>query len=1529
MDYCSKNGEESFVSRIAFYAAVLMSTTALINTAAFANPIGGTVSAGSASIGSSGNTVTVTEASNKAVIDWQSFNIASNETMQFIQPSASSIVLNRINSGSPSQIFGHLDANGNIIILNPSGVLFGAGSQVDVNGLIATTSNISNQAFMANGPLAFNQPGGSTSAIVNEGTITAADAGLVGLVAPNVINSGTITAKLGTVHLASADTFTVDFYGDGLLNFGVSDAVKSQLVANTGLISAAGGKIALTAAAGNNIVNSLIAVSGKLSAPAVAQQGGKIFIYAEGSNAVKGNVTADKGQKSGSSTVLVDSYLDASGYGSGQTGGTITVLGDNIGIMSGALIDASGDAGGGTIKIGGDFHGEGTTPTALNTYIDPNSLIMANANTTGNGGNIAVWSDNTTQFLGNILAEGGEQSGNGGYVETSGHGTLDAEGYVDLTAPHGSMGTWLLDPTNISIYGGVTPAFTGASSGISSSDSSYVGDLAGSLKLWLDASNQSSVTLSYNSTGTTATGTSGMNTITVGSNSGLVVGERVQIGTSTSQIASVNDTSNIYTITAISGTSVTLDAPLAATATAVNLYGGYISQLSDLSGNANNAAQVTAADQPLWISNGQNGLGVMSFNGTSDYLSVANNSDLNNWTAQTISVSFNTSNGMVQYARLIEKGANSEWTLAFNDGGTGKITLQALGGASELFTSSQNLSDGNWHLLDTTIASSGLVSMYVDGLLNQSTTTTLPGATTGTVNIGQYGDGGYNYKGDMGDILIYNTGLSANAVALVGQYKSAAWGGALTGPGVIGTETGLTGAEAQEAMASVQAGATTDGYSVFTTSYLTRLSQTSNIILAASNNINLDLQGNTLSLAAGKNITLTAGHQILTDSTGTITTAQSAGIGGNITFNAANGIIFNNAFTLNSGGGNINLNNDVTLGAALVANAGSGALTFGGMVDGGYNLTATGAPVNFEGNVGSSAAIGILNVTGTANLYGDISTNNAAITFSDAVNLDANSTISSGTATATFSGTVNGDYNLTVSAGAFSLNGAMGGSTPLADVSLTSTDALTLPSISAASIFAQTAASADLTIGSGSVLTASGSGDAVTLASGDNFINSDGSGAIHLTGSGRWLIYSATPGSDTFGSLNSGNTAIWDATYGGTITQAGNRYLFSYQPTLTFTSASDSKTYGVDATAAVSSDYTVSGLETAVSNVYLADTATTAFSGTPSVTSSGTATTATVSGGPYTITAAAGTLAGVDGYALGYASTGSLTVNNAPLTITASNESKTYGGVYSLGTAAFTTSGLLNSDNVTSATLTSSGALATATVAGGSYNIVPSAASGSGLSNYIITYDNGSLTVTPAPLTITADNESKTYGTTYSLGTAAFTASGLRNSDNVAGVTLTSPGAASTASVAGGPYAIIPSAASGTGLSNYTVTYNNGALTVNAAPAPTTPVVTSLPSTVVVVSQNVPVYTSPDIASTNSIAVANSSAIISDAPQSSDQSSGSSGQESSQGKPQSVNANYTGNGAANAPVLSLFGGILTIDPAVVNKFKLGYLKNKS
>jgi len=286
-------------------------------------------------------------------------------------------------------------------------------------------------------------------------------------------------------------------------------------------------------------------------------------------------------------------------------------------------------------------------------------------------------------------------------------------------------------------------------------------------------------------------------------------------------------------------------------------------------------------------------------------------------------------------------------------------------------------------------------------------------------------------------------------------------------------------------------------------------------------------------------------------------------------------------------------------------------------------------------------------------------TTSGNLTFETDVTLGADVVFDVSGGILTVNGTINGAYDLAVTAETFSLAGAIGGTTALDTVLLTSANGLELPSIAAANIIARTTnAAADLTIASETVLTATGTGTSVTLSSGRNFINDAGSSAI-VAENGRWLIFSTTPDANTYGSLDSGNMAIWNANYGDTIGQTGNRYLFSDQPTVTFTSSDVSKTYGTDATAIVAGAYTIGGLQSGITGAFLSDTEATAFSGTPDATSFGAI--ATADAGTYILTVGAGTTTGLNGYVLAYSSSGELTVDPATVTVSAVSANKTYG----------------------------------------------------------------------------------------------------------------------------------------------------------------------------------------------------------------------------------------------------------------------------
>src|ERR1700687_1268668 len=176
-------------------------------------PIGGQVVSGTGSIAQSGNTTTIRQSSQDLLLNWQSFNIGSQETVDFLQPSASAIAVNRILGTNGSQILGHLDANGQVWLINPNGVLFGQSAQVNVGGLVASVLGVSDLSLSSN-TISFS--GNGTGSIVNQGTINAANGGYVAFLANHVSNQGTITARLGTIALGAGSATTLTFSGNSL-----------------------------------------------------------------------------------------------------------------------------------------------------------------------------------------------------------------------------------------------------------------------------------------------------------------------------------------------------------------------------------------------------------------------------------------------------------------------------------------------------------------------------------------------------------------------------------------------------------------------------------------------------------------------------------------------------------------------------------------------------------------------------------------------------------------------------------------------------------------------------------------------------------------------------------------------------------------------------------------------------------------------------------------------------------------------------------------------------------------------------------------------------------------------------------------------------------------------------------------------------------------------------------------------------------------------------------------------------------------
>ena len=431
-------------ARLALRSVIGVALSTLFAGAAYANPLEGTVTAGAATIQSTTpKSMEILQSTDKAIINWKSFSIDAGEKVTFQQPSASSVTLNRVTGNDPSKIMGSLSANGTVMLVNPNGVVIGAGAKVDVGGLVATTANISDANFMA-GKYQFDQASTKPNAmVVNEGDITVKDSGLAALVAPHVRNSGVIRAKLGKVALGGAETFTLDFHGDGLISFDASSAVKTvakdadgkpvaALVVNSGEIAAEGGSVTLSARAVKGVIDNVINTDGVIKATSVGSANGKIVLSG-----------GDTGK------VNIGGTVDASGRGEGQTGGTVVATGAEIAVKKNARVDASGSKGGGEVAIGSKTGRSGTWSDKVT--VEAGATLSADAVKSGKGGSVTVLSQKSTKHAGKISARGGAEGGDGGFAEVSSHKDISLTGSVDLTAPKGAAGTFLLDPESLRI----------------------------------------------------------------------------------------------------------------------------------------------------------------------------------------------------------------------------------------------------------------------------------------------------------------------------------------------------------------------------------------------------------------------------------------------------------------------------------------------------------------------------------------------------------------------------------------------------------------------------------------------------------------------------------------------------------------------------------------------------------------------------------------------------------------------------------------------------------------------------------------------------------------------------------------------------------------------------------------------------------------------------------------------------------------------------------------------------------------------
>ncbi|MBW4552904.1 MAG: CHAT domain-containing protein [Aphanocapsa sp. GSE-SYN-MK-11-07L] len=375
--------------------------------------------------------------------NFSQFGLSKNQIANFLSNPQIQNILAGVSGGNPSIINGLIQVSGgqsNLYLMNPAGIVFGANASLNVPAaFIATTANgigFGNGWFSASGPSNYSQLVGNPigfaftvqqpGAIINAGDLSVGSAQRLALIGGTVVNTGELNAPAGQVILAAVP--------------GESFVRLSQ----TGqLLSLEFQPLSTLTSQPNAWTIPVLSLPQLLTGPGADEATG-VTVNPDGTVQLTG------GEPIAPTTglAIAAGRIDVS---SSQVGGTVQVLGDQVQAI-GANINASGLTGGGKVLIGGDYQGQGSLPTTQQTTISPDSIIQADALKQGNGGQVVVWSDGTTRFSGQITAKGGVEGGNGGLVETSGKQSLQVlDATVNASAPAGLAGTWLLDPTDITI----------------------------------------------------------------------------------------------------------------------------------------------------------------------------------------------------------------------------------------------------------------------------------------------------------------------------------------------------------------------------------------------------------------------------------------------------------------------------------------------------------------------------------------------------------------------------------------------------------------------------------------------------------------------------------------------------------------------------------------------------------------------------------------------------------------------------------------------------------------------------------------------------------------------------------------------------------------------------------------------------------------------------------------------------------------------------------------------------------------------
>ncbi|MEI6183841.1 MAG: filamentous hemagglutinin N-terminal domain-containing protein, partial [Polynucleobacter sp.] len=458
----------TFLAASIFTFALVPAHAQKVNPAAL--PTGGKVIAGAAKITQSGLVMNINQTSQKAVVNWDSFNVGSQATVNFNQPNANSVTLNQVTGATRSVINGAINANGTVILQNPNGVSFGKGAEVNAGAVVASTMQINAQDFM-DGKNTYT--GNGTGKIVNKGKITATGAdGYIALLAPEVQNQGYLIAVKGgansTIAIASGKTVSLSFSGNQLISVSVDEGVYNALVSNKRVVEVNGGYIVIAAGAANQLMASTIKNTGRISASAMVDNGGVIELVASKVTQA-GTVSANGGVQVADNSVPASQATPVAPVvtNSAANGGQVNIVGNSITLGANSKTTAFGAANGGQVNVGtsgvtstlnadGSRSNVAAANLAQTVEVGQGAVVDTSSINRGNGGQIRIWSSIQTTIAGALKSVGGILGGNGGVIDTSSTGLVSIlqSASINVSATLGKVGSWFIDVNSINIDSG-------------------------------------------------------------------------------------------------------------------------------------------------------------------------------------------------------------------------------------------------------------------------------------------------------------------------------------------------------------------------------------------------------------------------------------------------------------------------------------------------------------------------------------------------------------------------------------------------------------------------------------------------------------------------------------------------------------------------------------------------------------------------------------------------------------------------------------------------------------------------------------------------------------------------------------------------------------------------------------------------------------------------------------------------------------------------------------------------------------------